>query len=157
MFISCAGTDKGESYESNQYSIKNQESWRRHLNVSNTFGEVYEEEWRNMKNGRHILREVTNFEEYFHGLKNIKGNEAKELEKTMWSPYEGQRQQKAELDIEIDEMWKMMMKKSRWRYHGMRRKINHKLQSTERDYINKVKIKQESKIWDPGKPQTKMR
>jgi hypothetical protein len=51
---------------------------------------VYEEEWSKMQNGRHILREVADFEEYSHGPKNIKGIEAKELETTMWSPYEGQ-------------------------------------------------------------------
>jgi hypothetical protein len=36
-------------------------------------------------------------------------------------------QQKEEMDTEIDELWKLMMKKFIWRYHGMKNKINYKL------------------------------
>jgi hypothetical protein len=80
--------------------MKEQGGWRRSLSVSNTSGEVYGEEWSMMHNGRHIAY----FEEYSHGPKNIKGIEAKELETTMWNPYEGHKKQKAELNIEIYEL-----------------------------------------------------
>jgi len=56
MFISCAGEDKGENYERSQYSMNKKGVWRRQLKVSRTSGGVYEEEWRNMLNGRHILK-----------------------------------------------------------------------------------------------------
>jgi hypothetical protein len=75
----CRYADKGESYESSQSSIKKQGSWRRQLSVSNTSGEVYEEEWSKMQNGRHILREVADFEEYSHGPKT-----SKELRPRSW-------------------------------------------------------------------------
>jgi hypothetical protein len=83
--------------------------------------------------------EVADFEEYSHGSKNIKGMEAKNMATTIKSPYEGQMQQKEEMDVEIDELWKLMMKNSIWKYHWMRRTINQKLKLAERDYINKVK------------------
>jgi hypothetical protein len=59
-------------------------------------------------------------------------------------------QQKSKLDTYINEMWNLMMRKSRCRYHGMKRIVIQKLQLAERDYINKVKGKQASKIWDLG-------
>jgi hypothetical protein len=66
-------------------------------------------------------------------------------------------QQKAVLDIEIDELWKLMMKKSRWGYHEMRSAVSHKLQLVERDYVSKVTGKKQSQIWDPRKSQVEMR
>jgi len=36
-------------------------------------------------------------------------------------------QQRTELDIEIDELWKLIKKRSRWKYHEMKRTINHEL------------------------------
>jgi len=44
--------------------MKKQGDWRRQLTISNTYGEV--------QDGRHILGEVANFEEYSHGPKDIK-------------------------------------------------------------------------------------
>jgi hypothetical protein len=46
-------------------------------------------------------------------------------------------QQKASLDIEIDELWNSMMKKSIRGYHEMRSEVNHKLQFIERDYVRR--------------------
>jgi len=71
--------------------------------------------------------EVGDFEYYSHGLKNIKEIQAKEMEAVVRSPYDGQRKKKAELDIEIDELWKLMMKKAiRWNYQGLRKEVSHK-------------------------------
>jgi hypothetical protein len=47
-----------------------------------------------------------------------------------------------DLDIEIDELWKLIMKKSIWGYHGMKKVVNHELQLVERDYISRVIGKQ---------------
>ena len=60
-------------------------------------------------------------------------------------------QQRKELYIEIDGLWKLVMKKSRWGYHEMRSVVNHKLQWAERDYIKKVTGKKQIQIWDPRK------
>jgi hypothetical protein len=61
------------------------------------------------------------------------------------------------LCIEIDEIRRLMMKKFIWRHHGMKRAVSHKFYLVERDYIEKVKGKKESNIWDPGKYQVEMR
>jgi len=47
-------------------------------------------------------------------------------------------QQKEVLDIEIDALWKLTMKKSRWGCHEMRSAVKHKLKLDERDYVSKV-------------------
>jgi len=79
------------------------------------------------------------------------------LAEDIWSPYEGQSQQKADFYIEIDKLWKLMMKKSIWGYHGMKKEVNHKLQLVERDYINRVIGKKKSKLWDPRRLQIAIR
>jgi hypothetical protein len=80
-----------------------------------------------MHNGRHILREFADIEEYSHGPNNTKGIENKELVVSRNNPYEGQREQRTELDIEIDGLWKLIIKNSIWEYHERKRTVSHKL------------------------------
>jgi len=71
------GAGKGESFASSQSSINKKGGWRKQLGVSNTS----REEWSRLQNEIHILKRVSDFEEYSHGFKHIKGIETKELEK----------------------------------------------------------------------------
>jgi hypothetical protein len=82
--------------------------------------------------------EIADFEDYSHGLMTSKE----------WRPRVGisymesiwrTKQQKAKLDIEIDEPVEANDEEVHMEYHGMKRTVNHKLQLVERDYINKVK------------------
>jgi hypothetical protein len=51
-------------------------------------------------------------------------------------------QQITELNIEIDKLWKLMIKNSKWGYREMRSAFNHKIKLVERDYIIRVMGKQ---------------
>jgi hypothetical protein len=91
--------------------------------------------------------ETTAFEEYSHGPKDIEDNNEQVYSNVM-------NQQETELDIEIDGLWKLMMKKViRWNYPRMKKIVNHKLQLAKKDYIIKVIGKKQSKTWDPRRLQ----
>jgi len=76
--------------------------------------------------------ETTDFEEYSHGPKDIEDNNEQVCNN-------GMNQQETEMDIEIDGLWKLMMKKViRWNYPRMKKTVDHKLQLAKKDYISKV-------------------
>jgi hypothetical protein len=64
-------------------------------------------------------------------------------------------QQRIELDNEIDELQKLMMKFYKWRYNERKKTVSHKVQLNERDYIKKICGQQQHKVWDPGRMKLK--
>ena len=53
------------------------------------------------------------------------------------------------MEIEINELWKLMMMKYKWEYHVMENIAIYKLQLDEYEYISKINGEQAHREWDP--------
>jgi hypothetical protein len=66
----------------------------------------------------------------------------------------GMYQQEDKLDMEIDEMWMLMVKVPKRKYTEVRRIVNNRVQLTVQVCINKASGQLQHKIWRPGELKT---
>ena len=62
-------------------------------------------------------------------------------------------QQKTELDIDLEEFWKQLMKISKWKSEQMEEEIRNNMQPIKRTTKDKEIEQEQRKVWDLGKLQ----
>ena len=159
----CVDVVRGNNFEYESHtSIEH--LWRRQLSVLNTNEEVYEGEWkRNLMQHSiaEIMIEVWNHKAPEQKCKWKEGESKEVAARAMEIMYayiqqkihnNNIKKQKTELNCEMEEFSRQLMRISKWKYQRMKKNINSKVQFSKD--VFKVRQMKRKQVWDPERLKT---